>query len=79
VNLYGDDHGFVAESSLTDNIDYVEQAGGYTSRGFAQLGERTAFIGYLDILATFLESRKCGLAPCAWLCPRSVMFASNLD
>lgn len=35
------------ESSFTENVDYVGQAGGYTSRGFAQLGKQTAFIGYV--------------------------------
>ncbi len=35
------------EANFTENIDYVGQAGGYASRGFAQLGKRTAFIGYV--------------------------------
>lgn len=35
------------EANFTENLDYVEQAGGYTSRGFAQLGQKTAFIGYV--------------------------------
>jgi len=35
------------ESNFTENVDYVGQAGGYASRGFAQLGETTAFIGYV--------------------------------
>ena len=38
---------FDAESNFTDNYDYVGQAGGYASRGFAQLGMRTAFVGYV--------------------------------
>ncbi len=38
---------FTAESNFTENIDYVGQAGGYTSRGFSRLGLRTAFVGYL--------------------------------
>lgn len=38
---------FTVESNFTENIDYVGQAGGYTSRGFAQLGKKTAFIGYV--------------------------------
>lgn len=33
------------EGNFTENRDYVGQAGGYTARGFAQLGVRTAFIG----------------------------------
>jgi acarbose 7IV-phosphotransferase len=38
---------FSVEANFSTNIDYVGQAGGYTSRGFAQLGWRTAFIGAL--------------------------------
>jgi acarbose 7IV-phosphotransferase len=35
------------ESNYTLNLDYVGQSGGYTTRGFAQLGYKTAFIGYV--------------------------------
>ncbi len=35
------------ESNFTENIDYVGQAGGYASLGYARLGQRTAFIGYV--------------------------------
>jgi sugar/nucleoside kinase (ribokinase family) len=35
------------ESNFTEDLDYVGQAGGYASRGFAQLGKKTAFIGYV--------------------------------
>ena len=38
---------FSVESNFTENIDCVGQAGGYASRGFAQLGKRTAFVGYV--------------------------------
>lgn len=38
---------FNIESNFTENIDYIGQAGGYASRGFAQLGYKTAFIGYV--------------------------------
>jgi sugar/nucleoside kinase (ribokinase family) len=38
---------FSVESNFTENLDCVGQAGGYASRGFAQLGKRTAFIGYV--------------------------------
>ncbi len=47
VYLHGSDIDFSVESNFTENVDYVGQAGGYTSRGFAQLGKRTAFIGYV--------------------------------
>ncbi len=33
------------ESSFTTDLDYVGQAGGYSARGFARLGYKTAFIG----------------------------------
>ena len=38
---------FSVEANFTENIDYVGQSGGYTSRGYAQLGYRTAFIGHV--------------------------------
>ena len=47
VYLHGGDIDFRVESNFTENIDYVGQAGGYASRGFAQLRKRTAFIGYV--------------------------------
>ena len=45
VYLPGADIDFTVESNFTLNLDYVGQAGGYTARGFAQLGKKTAFIG----------------------------------
>ena len=47
VYLRRADIDFTVESNFTENVDYVGQAGGYTSRGFAQLGKKTAFIGYV--------------------------------
>ena len=49
TNIYnpGNEIDFDVESSFTQNIDYVGNAGGYSARGFAQLGYRTAFIGYV--------------------------------
>ena len=47
TNIYGSDINFSVESHFTENIDYVGQAGGYASRGYAQLGKKTAFIGYV--------------------------------
>jgi len=45
------------ESNFTENIDYIGQAGGYTSRGYARLGKKTAFIGYVgdDCLGKFIR------------------------
>ena len=49
TNIYlpDSDIDFKIEANSTENIDYVGQAGGYASRGFAQLGYKTAFIGYI--------------------------------
>ncbi len=47
VYLPGNDVDFSVEANFTENLDYVGQAGGYTSRGYAQLGKRTAFVGYV--------------------------------
>jgi sugar/nucleoside kinase (ribokinase family) len=45
VYLDGQDIDFDVEGNFTHNLDYVGQAGGYTSRGYARLGKHTAFIG----------------------------------
>jgi sugar/nucleoside kinase (ribokinase family) len=47
VYFYTDDIDFSIEANFTENIDTVGQAGGYASRGYAQLGKRTAFIGHV--------------------------------
>ena len=47
VYLHGQEIDFTVEANFTENIDYVGQAGGYTSRGYAQLGKTTGFIGYV--------------------------------
>jgi acarbose 7IV-phosphotransferase len=47
VYLPGDAIDWSVEANFTENSDCVGQAGGYTSRGYAQLGRRTAFIGYV--------------------------------
>jgi sugar/nucleoside kinase (ribokinase family) len=47
VYLPGGDIDFSVEANFTENLDYVGQAGGYASRGYARLGKRTAFIGYV--------------------------------
>lgn len=47
VYLPGADIDFSVEANFTENLDYVGQAGGYASRGYAQLGKRTAFIGHV--------------------------------
>jgi sugar/nucleoside kinase (ribokinase family) len=44
VYLQGRDIDFAVEANFTENVDYVGQAGGYTVRGFARLGKRTALI-----------------------------------
>ena len=47
VYLHGRDVDFTVESNFTENLDYVGQAGGYASRGYASLGHRTAYIGFV--------------------------------
>ena len=49
TNVYvpGRDIDFTVESNFTKNLDCLGQAGGYSSRGYAQLGRKTAFIGYV--------------------------------
>lgn len=47
VYLYDADVDFSVESNFTRNLDTVGQAGGYTSRGYAALGLRVAFIGHV--------------------------------
>lgn len=45
------------EGHFTQNLDCVGQAGGFSARGFAQLGYRTAFIGYVgeDFSGDFIK------------------------
>ncbi len=38
---------FSVEANFARNIDYVGGAGGYSSRGYARLGKRAAYIGYV--------------------------------
>lgn len=49
TNIYSEGRGinFEVEANFTNNVDYIGQAGGYASRGFAQLGYKTAFIGHV--------------------------------
>jgi sugar/nucleoside kinase (ribokinase family) len=47
VYFHSDEPDFSRESNFTENLDCIGQAGGYASRGYAQLGWRTAFIGYV--------------------------------
>ena len=47
VYLPGAEIDFDVEANFTQNLDYVGQAGGYASRGYARLGKRTAFIGHV--------------------------------
>ena len=35
------------ETHFTETLDYVGQSGGFSSRGFARLGKKTAVIGYV--------------------------------
>ncbi|MCA9964222.1 MAG: carbohydrate kinase family protein [Anaerolineales bacterium] len=57
VYLYGQEIDFAVEANFSENVDYVGQAGGYTSRGYARLGYRTAFIGSVgdDVNGRFIR------------------------
>jgi sugar/nucleoside kinase (ribokinase family) len=64
TNVYspGGDIDLNVESNFTENLDYVGQAGGYASRGYAQLGRRTAFIGHVgdDYQGRFIRQEFAG-------------------
>jgi sugar/nucleoside kinase (ribokinase family) len=47
VYLPGAEVDFDVEANFTQNLDYVGQAGGYASRGYARLGKQTAFVGHV--------------------------------
>ena len=47
IYLTGKGIDFSIESNYTENVDYIGQAGGYASRGFAQLGYRTGLLDYI--------------------------------
>lgn len=53
---------FGVESNFTENLDYVGQAGGYAARGYAQLGKKTAFVGYVgdDYSGRFVREELAG-------------------
>ncbi len=46
------------EDHFTENVDYLGQPGGYTSRGFLRLGLATSFIGHVgdDPLGTWVQN-----------------------
>lgn len=46
IYLYGSGIDFDVEANFSDNRDYVGCAGGYSSRLFAALGKKTAFVGF---------------------------------
>jgi sugar/nucleoside kinase (ribokinase family) len=47
IYLSSDTVDFTVETNFSKNLDTIGQAGGFSSRGFAQLGKKTAFIGYI--------------------------------
>lgn len=48
---------FEVESHFTQDLDYLGQAGGFASRGYARLGRQTTFIGYVgdDFCGCFIR------------------------
>ncbi len=59
TNIYlpGREIDFGVEANFTENIDYLGQAGGFASRGYARLGKKVAFLGYVgdDALGRFIR------------------------
>jgi sugar/nucleoside kinase (ribokinase family) len=57
IFLYGRDVDWQVEANFSENLDCVGQAGGYVARGFAKLGCRTAFVGYVgeDFMGRFIR------------------------
>ena len=47
IYLYGKDIDFSVEANFSHNLDCLGGAGGYSGIGFAQLGKKTAYIGYI--------------------------------
>jgi acarbose 7IV-phosphotransferase len=62
VYPYGDEVDWSVEANFTRNLDCVGQAGGYASRGYARLGRRTAFLGYVgdDFSGRFVREELAG-------------------
>ncbi len=62
VYPFGDEVDWKVEANFTRNLDCVGQAGGYTSRGYARLGRRTAFVGYVgeDFTGRFVRQELAG-------------------
>ncbi len=60
TNVYfsGDGIDLSVEANFTTNIDSIGQAGGYAAHGYAALGYKTAFIGYIgaDYSGDFIRS-----------------------
>jgi acarbose 7IV-phosphotransferase len=57
VYLHGDVD-LAHETDYTENLDTLGQSGGYSARGFARLGHRTTFLGYVgdDAFGRFVRS-----------------------
>lgn len=47
IYLWSGDIDFNVEANFSRNIDYVGGAGGYSARGFARLGKRSGYIGFV--------------------------------
>jgi sugar/nucleoside kinase (ribokinase family) len=82
IYLHGRDVDFAVESNFSENIDYVGQAGGYSARGYAQLGYAAAFIGYIgnDANGTFIqdEFKKDGIDSLFFTDPAGTQRSVNL-
>jgi sugar/nucleoside kinase (ribokinase family) len=70
------------EAAFTSNVDGVGQAGGYASLGYARLGRRVGFVGFVgdDPLGRWVESelRAAGVEPLLFTDPAGTCRSVNL-
>ncbi len=71
-----------AESAFTDNEDTIGQAGGFSTFGYARLGLKAGFIGYvgLDPLGRYIEAEldKAGVTTALFVDPAGTSRSINL-
>jgi len=70
------------EATFSTNVDGVGQAGGYSSIGYARLGRRVGFVGYVgdDPLGRWIEAelREVGVHPLLFVDPAGTSRSINL-
>ncbi|MFX1454107.1 MAG: carbohydrate kinase family protein [Promethearchaeota archaeon] len=80
--MQGNEVDFSVESNYTENIDYIGQAGGYASRGLAQLGYKVGLIDYIgeDYSGNYIKSEleKDGIEMMLFIDPLGTRRSINL-